>query len=221
MSDKTPQYVRYLWDDLEPEVKDKYLERAKKRMVFNALKKETKVQRPSRYRPFEESDDFWTEIEGVIGLNLDDGWFRLCCLHQYQTLVFNIRERYQAEWTSVYSKNAKATKAMREWPNLHKHTLKWKHTVVHEVQMLRIEWFEDLGQYKVEFRFPQERSRQTPMSFVKMGKLIKQGKRPYQGPPEPITQTFWFYPQFKDSSLGEGWVTPKRINKTVPLPSRR
>jgi hypothetical protein len=112
-------------------------------------------------------------------------------MHKFETLIFYIRERHEAEWTSVYSKNFKATKEMRLWPNLHKHTLKWKFTCVHEAQLLPIKWYEELGQYKVEFQF---------------------------GP--GVTQTFWFYPDFKDSSMGEGWVTPRRISKTVSLPAK-
>lgn len=192
MEGQTPNYVRYLWDELPAETRDKYLAQMTRKLARKAAEQGMKSRGRPRYLPFEESDDFWQEFEGVVGLNLDDNWHRLCALHIYETLVFNIRERYEAEWTSVYSKNVKATKAMKEWPNVHKHTLKWKFTCVHEAQVLRIEWYEEHGQYKVEFRF---------------------------GP--GVTQTFWFYPEFKDSRMGQGWVTPRRINKTVPLPVRR
>lgn len=125
------------------------------------------------------------------GLNLDDDWYRLCATHRYEVLVFDSRERYQDEYLSAFSKNFKATRDMRVWPQLQTTSNPWRHTVLNEVQPLKIRWVEEFGQYKVEFTFD-----------------------------KGVTQTFWFYPEFKDSSMGEGWVTPRQVNKTFPFAAK-
>ncbi len=185
---EAPKFVAYLWEDLSLEERELRLEAIRRKRARKANRPEPPKDKLLKYKPFEELDAFYDEMELEFGLQLDDGWFRLCALHQFETFVFFSRERYEAEWTTAFSKNYKATRGMREWPRgARSKTNPWKHTSIYEVMPLKIEWVEEHRQYKVVFEFARG-----------------------------VTQTFWFPPEFKDSSLGEGWVTPRYISKFHP-----
>ena len=161
--------------------------RLQRRLAENAASK-VRDFRP-RYRPEEVLDEFHLENELIFGANLDDGWLRLCAKHTFEKLIFYKPERYGAEWTKAFSKNFKATNAMRKWPDgIAGLSRFWKQPCVDDVRLLPIKWVPEVKQYRVEF-------------------LYDRG----------VTVTFWFTRKFKPSTMGDGWVTPREISRTVPF----
>lgn len=185
---EAPVYIRYLWDDLTLEERQERIEEWLARKARTPKEARIKHREVLRYKPFEELDQFYEDMELEFGLQLDDGWFRLCALHKFEHLVFYSKERYEDDWLTAFSKNYKATRGMKHWPKRARSKANpYKFNTIYEVQALQIRWIEEHQQYKVVF----------------------------QGGPG-ITQTFWFPAEFKDSSLGEGWVTPVYLSKFHP-----
>lgn len=189
MNKDASKYISFLWEDLPEDKKDRQLE-----AITTKLKRKRitlpKITRPiNKYQPYEELVEFWEEMELIFGANLDDDWFRLCATHTFETFVFYSRERYAAEWTTKFSNNFKATSIMSKWPgSVVGLTNPWKHPCLDEVRLCKFSRYEEIDQYKVEMLFA-----------------------------PGVTRTFWFKPDFKDSSMGDGWVTPCEVSKTVPM----
>lgn len=180
---KRPDYVKYLWDDLKPEEQELLLQEAAKRLAKR--KKPVQAKIVSKFRPWEVPDEV---IQECVGLDLDDGYLRVCATSKYETFILNVSERFADDWLKVYSKQYKATKAMKIWPYKMRskaNPFKWPSII--EVQLLPVVWFEAYQQYRVTFEF---------------------------GP--GVTETFWFPPEFLDSELGGGWVRPRKLSRTVP-----
>jgi hypothetical protein len=187
--DKVVDRIKYLWDELSDEEKERKLSKVRRKLKRGKVIEPGNLPTPQgSYKPEVSSSDMAAELEEVDGLRLDDGWLRLVCLHKWETLCFQIRERYEAKWVGCYSKVVKSMEAGTEWPFKYKPN-PWRFPAIFHTQIMRMEWHEEHEQYKVEFTF---------------------------GP--GVTQTFWFFPNFKDSGVGEGWVTPRRISKFTPFP---
>lgn len=184
--EKTHDWVRYLWDDLNVDEQTLRLQEVAKKLAKK--ERQALIGRLGRYMPFQHLEDFHDDIEELLGLQLDDDWLRMCAIHKFQGLIFYSLERYEANYLSCYSKAYKATQMMKEWPRrARSKTNPWKNTSVIEVQPLPIIWFEEIGQYRVQFQFDRG-----------------------------VTQTFWFLPDFRDSSFGPGWIRPIRQSKYRP-----
>lgn len=185
--------VSYLWGTIPKKEQDHLLLSAGKKLArLEALTK--RKPRPDTSLPrilptLVASNDMMADLEMVTGLTLDDGWYRICCLHKWEGLCIHIRERLEDSWLEVYSKTKAAMDMNKVWPfHARSKANPWRWPSVYEVQTLLVRWSEEFGQYKVTFQF---------------------------GP--GVTQTFWFPPEFKDCGVGEGWVTPRYIGKFQPL----
>lgn len=184
------RYVAYLWDDLTLDRKKALLAEVAARLVKRKELEPTRQKKVMRVCPFVEvDDDMAAELEVILGLRLADEKLRLCALHKYETLVFFTRETHEQDWTKAYSRNWRATRTMKVWPRRARSKANpWKVTAVYEVQLLPFEWLEDIGQYRVQFQF---------------------GKG--------VTQTYYFLPDFRDSSMKQGWVRPLYVSLGKPV----
>jgi hypothetical protein len=219
--------VAYLWFDLKEEERQSLLAQTKAKMEAQdaRLKRDlalaqaadvipstiegepARVRKPGphtgRYLPTEYPDDLAQAWEEICGLNLDDGWGRLCCLTKITGLCFFIRERYEEDWMGYsFSRRVKDTKGMKVWPYKARskaNPYKWAST--YEVQIARFKWHEDLEQYEVKLTFPGEGLDWRRTKTIKT----------------EVTQTFWFKAEFADTGMGEGWIRPLLTSPT-PFP---
>lgn len=188
----SPDFVRYLWEDLTLEEQATYIKEWQARKEKQRIEALKPTRLATRYRPFQHLESFYDEMEREHGLQLDDDWYRLCALHKFEGLIFYSRERYEDEWLKALSKNYKATRLMKEWPRRARSKANpWKHAVIYEVFLAKIHWQETQKQFKVVFESS-----------------------------KGVSQTFWFPAEFKDSSIS-GWVAPVYLGRGAPYEKKR
>lgn len=198
----------YLWADLTPEEQEKLLRDVEAKLQRSKDRPAFPPGSGNRYRPEEWPQDVYDEMEALFGSRLDDGWYRIIALHKVEGLLINLHERFEADWLRAYSKEYKATAAMRHWPKRARNKGNpWKATAVFQIGLSKVERVGE-EQFKVTFSIPQEKTR--PPRF-----WVPKEMRP--PPPEDLTQTYYFLTRYKPSGLGGGWVVPRIQSFSKPI----